>query len=304
MDEQEALTIENKPALRKPYIVCGIDGWVNGGDVSTGGLDYLIRHLKAVKFAHINTTRFHVYQVPGAEGLRPFFKMEDGLIVETTMPKDQFYYSLNPNSEHDLILFTGTEPNLHWEEYTDSIVNLAADFGAVGLYTFGGILDRSPYTRSPRVSCTCTDARTKAEMEGYNVSFSSRQGAASFNLMLLYACKKRQLSGANLTVRVPYYPEFNVAIEYGSKSVKAVLARLDHLLQLDLDFAELDQVTSELEGKLDFVRQQNAQFNAYIEELEKHYVEMPYEGQLDLSAKDAVKFAEEFLKGHKDKPNS
>jgi len=103
-------------------------------------------------------------------------------------------------------------------------------------------------------------------------------------------------------VRVPYYPEFNVAIEYGFKSIKAVLARLNGLMQLHLDFTELDNGAAELDGKLDFVRQQNAQFNTYIEELEKHYVEMPYEDQLDISPNEAVRFAEEFLKGNKDKP--
>jgi len=226
--------------------------------------------------------------------------MEDGLITEANFPKDEFYYALNPASDHDLILFSGSEPNLNWEEYADTIAGLASDFDASLLCTFGGILDRSPYSRAPRVSCTCTGPRIKAEMQKYNVTFSSREGPASFNLMLLFACKKRGLEGTNLTVRVPYYPEYNVAVDYCSKSIKAVLVRLDHLMQLRLNFSELDEGIRELDGKLDFVRQQNPQFNAYVEELEKNYVEMPYEGPLDISPNEAIRFAEEFLKENKD----
>jgi len=300
MDENDIVKFDRRPTLRSPYIVCGLNGWVDGGDVSTGGVTYLIRQFKAVKFAELQTPRYHIYQVPGGEGLRPLFKMEDGLIKESHLPKDEFYYAVNPASDHDLVLFLGNEPSLRWEEYSDALVSLACEFGASRLYTFGGILDRSPYTRAPRVSCTCTSARIKSEMEKYNVIFSSREGPASFNLMLLFASKKRGLEGGNLTVRVPYYPEFNIAIDYSSKSIKAVLARLNHLMRLNLDFRDLDEGIGEMEGKLDLVRQQNPQFNSYIDELEKNYVEMPYEEPLDLSGHEAVRFAEEFLKGNKE----
>jgi proteasome assembly chaperone (PAC2) family protein len=302
MDKKDFFIVDNLPRLRQPYFICGIDGWVNGGNVASGGVDYLIRQFSAVKFARFHTPHFHVYQIPGAESLRPMFKMEEGLILDVNMPRDEFFYAITPQLDHDLVFFTGTEPNLYWDEYTDAIASLATEYKAARLYTFGGILDRSPYTRSPRISCTCTSGIVKNELEKYNVSFSSRQGSASFNLMLLYACMKNKVEGANFTVRVPYYPEFNVAIEYGFKSIKAVLARLNGLMQLHLDFTELDNGAAELDGKLDFVRQQNAQFNTYIEELEKHYVEMPYEDQLDISPNEAVRFAEEFLKGNKDKP--
>ena len=299
MNEMDGVRFEQKPLLRKPYVICGVNGWVNGGDVSVGGVRYLLRHFKGVKFGELTTSRYHVYQVPGAENLRPIFKMQDGIIVEYHLPKDEFYYALNPASEHDLILFIGTEPSLNWEEYSDAIVAVANEYNSPRLYTFGGILDRSPYTREPRISCACTSTRVKGEIERCNVSFSSREGPATFNQMLLHACMKKELDGANLTVRVSHYPEFNVSIDYSAKSIKAVLARLDHLMRLGLAFDELDEGIKELVGKLDFVRQQNPQFNTYIEELEKDYVEMPFE-PLDMSPNDAVRFAEELLRENQD----
>lgn len=301
MDERDNLIFETRPTLRSPYILCGLNGWVNGGDVSVGGVEYLVRQLKATKFAEIPVARYHIYQVPGVENTRPIFKMQDGVIVNARFPKNEFYYAVNPVSDHDVILFLGTEPSLYWEEYADTVLALASDFRAYRLCTFGGVLDRSPYTREPRISCTCTSAKVKNEMQKYNVTFSSREGPASFNLMLLHACQKRGMDGLNLTVRAPYYPEFNVAIDYSPKSVKAVLTRLGHLMGLSVNFDELNKTITELEGKLDFIRQQNPQFNTYVEELEKNYVEMPYQEPLDISAKEAIRFAEEFLREHKDR---
>ncbi len=300
MDESDNLIYEARPSLRSPYIICGLNGWLNGGNVSVGGIEYLVKQFKAEKFAEIPTSRYHVYQTPGTQNFRPVFKMKDGVITESHFPKNQFYYVLNPASDHDIILFLGTEPNLNWEEFADTVVTLATDFGAHLLCTFGGILDRSPYTLEPRTSCTCTSVKVRNEMEKYNVTFSSREGPASFNLMLLYACNKKGLDGINLTVRAPYYPEFNIAFDNSPKSVKAVLIRLSHLIGLETNFDELDKAISEMDGKLDFIRQQNPQFNTYIEELEKNYREMPYQEPLDISPHEAVRFAEEFLRENKE----
>jgi proteasome assembly chaperone (PAC2) family protein len=297
---QENVIFESKPELRSPYIVCGLNGWVNGGEVSVAGLNYLIKQLNGVKFAEMTTSRYHIYQIPGLESLRPVFRMEEGLIVQTHLPKDEFYYAKNPSSEHDLIFFQGTEPNLKWEEYANTVVGLARDFKATRLYALCGILDRSPYTCEPMISCTCTSTAVKEEMEKYSVTFSHREGMATFNQMLVCACQNQGLEAVNFTVRVPCYPEHNVFIGYSPKSIKAVLARLKDLMQLDMNFDELDDTIKEVEGKLDSFRQQNPQFNTYLEELEKEYNEMPYHEPLDISPSDAIKLAEEFLKNNED----
>lgn len=303
MEEETALIYERRPKLRSPYLVCGFEGSLNGGEVSVGGITYLIKHFKAVKFAEISTPHFHVYQVPGVQDLRPVFKMDEGIITESHFPTDHFLYALNQASDHDLVFLLGNEPNLRWEEYADNVVTLARDLGASRLYTFGAILDRSPYFREPRITCTCSSPQLKKEMTGYRVGFSDRRGGATFNQMLVHACEKKGLDAVNLTARAPYYPEFNLIVEYSPRSIEAVLVRLNDLMHLDLGFGDLDKAILDVQSKLDAFRQQNAQFNTYIEQLDKDYEEMPYRGtSLDLSGKDAVRLAEEFLKGNKDQP--
>jgi proteasome assembly chaperone (PAC2) family protein len=299
MENTESLKVYSKPNLRSPYVICGFEGSFNSGDVSVGIIKYLIEQFKAVKFAEMDTSRYHVYQLPGENSLRPVFKMQEGIIAESELPRDEFYYVSNPAEEHDLILFLGNEPNLKWEEYANLIVTLAGDFRAARLYTACAIYDQTPYTREPIISCTCTGDNMKDEMQKYNVTFSNREGPISFGQMLVYMCKKKGLEGVNFTVRTPYYPEFNIVLYYSPRSMKAVMVRFDHLMHLGINFDGINEIIKELEGKLDFIGQQNPQFKSFIAELEKNFVEMPYEEPLDISAGEAIKFAEEFLKEHR-----
>ncbi len=300
MSNLDFLKFESKPSLRKPYLVCGLNGSFNGGNVSVGGVDYFISQFSAVKFAEMPASRYHIYEIPGVDSIRPVFKMQEGLIVEANLPTNEFYYATNTGSDHDLILFRGYEPALNWEEYAENVVDLALHFGAVRLYTMCGLLDMTPYTREPIISCTCTDSKVKREIENFQITFSNREGMASYGQMLIHTCQKKGLEGVNFTVRVPCYPEFNVFLVDCPKSLKAILVRLKDLMHLNMNFNELDAVIKEIEEKLNIIRQQNPNFNALLNELEKKYIDIPYHESLGISPSDAVRLVEEFLKNNRD----
>jgi proteasome assembly chaperone (PAC2) family protein len=300
MEESEKLVFSQKPVLRRPYIVCGLTGWVDGGEVATGGVKYLIKQFAAKKFAEMPASHYHIFQIPGADSLRPLVRMEEGVIVEHHFPKNQFFYAQLPSSDHDLILFLGTEPSMNWEDYANSIVDVAKEFNAERLYVLGGVLDKTPHTREPRVSSSCTGAAVRDELRRYNVTFSNREGPTTFNTTLLYFCQMRDLEGVSFSVRATYYPEFNIVIPYNPKSIRALLVRLKHLMQIDLSLEGLSDGIKDFEGKLEFMRKQSPKFNTYVEELEKDYIEMPYQEPLELSADEAVKLAEDFLRENRE----
>ena len=297
---EDNLIFESKPALKAPYFISGLRGWVNGGEVSASGINYLIDKFNAVSFAEMPASRYHIYQVPGLESLRPVFRMDNGIIMDTSLPENRFYFAKDAAAGHDLILFLGNEPSLRWEEYAENVIDLALQFGAVRFYSLCGLLDRSPYAREPLISCTCTGEKVREEMDKYNVTFSHREGPATYNQMLIYTCQQKGLEGVNFTVRVPCYPEHNIFIGYAPRSLKAVFVRLKDMTGLNIDFDDLDEEIKEVDTKLDSFRQQNQEFDTYLEELEKHFTEMPYQESLDISPDDAVRLAEEFLKDNGD----
>jgi len=281
-------------------MVCGISGWVDGGEAATGSVRYLIRKLEAITFADMPIARFHVFQVPGQVSLRTRITIEDGILKEHRFPQNQFFYWVNPKADHDLILFLGTEPNLNWEEYAGAILDVAQEFAVARIYRLGGMLDNSPHTREPRISCICSSPELKAEMQEYGVQFTSYEGPGTFGTSLLYFCQNRGMQIVSMTAGATYYPDFNIVISYNPKAIRALVRRLNRLLGLKLDLSDLDEEIEDLQGKLASVARQNAQFATHIKQLEKDFVEVKYEEPLDITAEEAVEIAEELLKDEKE----
>ena len=296
MVKQSNLQFLEKPELKQPYLICGINGWVDGGEAATGTTQYLIQKLKAKKFAEMPLDRYHVFQVPGQLSLRPQIKIADGLLKQHVFPRNEFFYWVNPHSANDLILYLGTEPNTNWEEYAENILNLAADYSASRIYVLGGVLDKTPHTREAGVFCACTSKELRQEMLKYSMQSSNYEGPGSFSITMLHLSQKRKMPMVSIIARSTYYPEFNVVIPRNPKAIKAIVLRLDSLLHLNLDISDLDQEADELEVKLNFMVSHNREFQTYIEELEKEYTKVKYEAPLDITGNEAVQLAEEFLK--------
>jgi hypothetical protein len=39
MNNKDSLIYNSRPDLKNPYIICGLKGWINGGEVSVAGID-------------------------------------------------------------------------------------------------------------------------------------------------------------------------------------------------------------------------------------------------------------------------
>ncbi len=297
MAEKGPIIYFQKPRLRQPHMVCGINGWVDGGEAASGAVHYLARKLRARKFAEMSIDQFHVYQTPGQLSLRPQIEIRDGLLKEHIFPANLFFYSRRSRGGRDLVLFQGTEPNLNWEKYAGAVLDLAEELGVTRIYVPGGVLDKCPHTREAGVFCACTSAELREEMQHYVMQPSNYEGPGSFGTTLLHLARERDIPLASIIARATYYPEYNVVIPRNPKAIWAIVARLNSLLRLNLDLADLEQEGRELEAKLNFMVGHNPEFQSYVGELEREYVELKYEEPLDISGTEAVELAEEYLRG-------
>jgi proteasome assembly chaperone (PAC2) family protein len=302
MDSGKNLEIIERPRLRDPYLVCGISGWVDGGSAATGSVQYLIRRLKATRFAEIPISHFHIFQLPGQTALRPRVKMRDGLLLEHQYPGNHFFSWANPIAPKDVVFFLGNEPNLHWDEYAEALLELVAEFSVSRIYLLGGVLDRCPHTVEPNVSCACTSEALKEEMSEHEVGFGDYEGPGRFGSTLMFVCQQRGIEMVSLTGTSTVYPEFDIMIPANPKAIRALVRRLIHLINIELDTGDLDQWVKSFEGKVDFVVSQSPQLKAYVQQLEKTYKEASPGAPLGLSGEEAVEMAQEFLRKDQDRP--
>jgi proteasome assembly chaperone (PAC2) family protein len=238
------------------------------------------------------------YQLPGMEFLRPHVETEDGLIADVVYPSSLFHYWHDEDRKrpHDLVLWRGAEPVLRWQEYIELALSLVEQMGIKRVYSVGGVLDATPHSREPIVSCGLSDLALKAELENYAVTYSNYKGPSTFNSALLYACSRKGIEAIHLTGRCTYYPDFNISIPHNPKVIYALLRRLNRLIGMGLDLSDLDQASREMEARLNGIMARNARLKRYVEELEKNFVEVPYSEPIEGTAQDFVDDVEEFLR--------
>jgi len=294
------MVIFEKPNLQQPSMVVGFSGWLDGGEASTGTIEYLIEKLKPrlKPFASIPVDDYGVFQVPGIELMRPHVKTKDGVVEEVSYPKNELFYWKKPRSSSggDLILLLGTEPNTRWQDYIRNVINLALEFGVKQLCSVGGVLAKAPHTREPIVSCSVSNARLKEVVSNYAVQFSNYEGPATFNSAIVAACKEKGIDAIHMTARALYYPEFNIAVPHNPKVILALVRRLNRLLSLKLDLSDLEQESRELEERLNSMVNQSPQFKEYLRELEESYQEVRFEDSAETAPEDLIKGVEDFLR--------
>ncbi|MHC4457701.1 MAG: PAC2 family protein [Planctomycetota bacterium] len=262
----DKLTIWKKPNLKTPRLLLGLSGWMNGGEVSTGTINYLIEKLNAEKFAEINPEGLYLYSFPGSMEItalfRPHTEIKQGLIKSYEPPENSFYCS----EKNDLILFLGKEPNLQWQDFADCFFSLCSQLAVKMIYFIGSVAGLVPHTREPRLFCSISDEKLKGTLQHYGVKFSDYEGPASIVTYLTSNCSKQGLNMASFVATVPAYVQGN-----NPKCVEAVLRRLSGILGLQLELNDLSTISDEFEKKLTDIVQDHPELAGNISKLEEDF---------------------------------
>lgn len=260
------LRISRKPILRKPRLLLGLSGWMDGGEVSTGTVECLIAKLGARKFAEIDSRGFYLASFPGSMEItalfRPHTKITDGLIESFDEPTNAFFCS----ESQDLILFTGKEPHLNWEEFAECVFSLCSEFGVEMIYFIGSVAGLVPHTREPRLFCSVSHPDMKEVFQHYGVKFANYEGPASIITYLTASSRKHGIKMVSLVATIPAYVQGN-----NPKCIEAVTRRLAGMLELDVELDDLTAISEEFERKLCDVVQEQPELESNIHKLEEDY---------------------------------
>ena len=262
----DKLGIYKRPKFSNPRLLLGFSGWMDGGKVSTGTVKCLIDKLSAEKFAEIEPTGFYIYSFPGSMEItslfRPHTQIKDGIIESYEIPANTFFYCEQSN----LILFSGKEPNLNWEEFSECIFSVCAEFGVEMIYFIGSVAGLVPHTREPRLFCSVSQAELKERFQHYGVKFANYEGPASIVTYLMTNCSKRDMKMVSLVAAIPAYVQGS-----NPKCIEAVTRRIAGMLELEMDFSDLTTISDEFENKLGDVVQEQPELESNIHKLEEDY---------------------------------
>ena len=266
MIEPDKLKIHKRPSMEKPRLILGLSGWMDGGDVSTASVGWLIDKLEANKFAEIAPAGFYIYNFPGlmdvATLFRPYTKIKDGEIIAYNSPSNTFFCSTKEN----VILFLGKEPHLMWEQYAECIFRLCSEFGVETIFFLGSVAGLVPHTREPRLFCTVSQGELRETFRHYGVSFTNYEGPAGISTLLTAGCAERGLKMVSLVASIPAYVQGR-----NHKCIEALTRRLSGMLELNLELTELQSISEDFEKKLNEAVQEQPELANNIIKLEEDY---------------------------------
>ena len=260
------LRIFKRPILRKPRLLMGLSGWMDGGNVSSGTLNWLIEKLDAEEFAEIDHRGFYIWNFPGSMEItalfRPHTRIKNGLIKSIEVPTNKFYFS----EQNNLILFLGKEPNLQWQEFAECVFSLCSEFGVKSIYFIGSVAGLVPHTREPRIFSSISDSQLKEKLEKYGVKFTDYEGPASIVTYMTISADKQDLNMATLVATIPAYVQGN-----NPRCIEAVIRRLVAILGLKVELDDLRTVSDEFEKKLSEVVAEQEELAESVTKLEEDY---------------------------------
>ena len=166
--------------------------------------------------------------------------------------------------EHDLILFTGSEPNLRWPEYASAILSIAKRYRAPRIYSLGGVFDQVPHTRETRVFAVLSRPELKSEFKSF--PFLNYAGPCSFSTMLMNQAGREGIEAAGITARVPPYIQI-----FNAKACYDLLKKVFALTPLNIDLSDLKKSADNLVEMMDKSFNQNETALKQLRKLEEMF---------------------------------
>ncbi len=248
----DLLELDEKPFAREVYMIAGWRQWADAGSISSELPQYLIDQMRARKIGEIKSDSFYLFQFPGTHHLlRPEIKLVEGHREELRSPKNEIFYA--GDGEKGLVIFLGDEPHLNIARYAKVFFNLVQELGIKRVSAVGGVYGAVPYDKDRQLSCIYSLDHMKQELTEYAVSFSNYEGGATIGS---YLSDRAELLGIEYLVLYGFVPMYDFSqlsselkglmIEEDYKAWYDILTRLNHMFNLGLDLAELEQDAREL----------------------------------------------------------
>ena len=272
----DRLKIRSRPKLSDGRMVLAFSGWMDGGDVSTGTVEWLVKTLDAQRVADIDPEGFYIFNFPGPMEVsalfRPHTRIEDGVIEAYQPPANTFFC----HASDRLLLFNGKEPHLNWREFADCLFAFASQVGVSSMYFIGSVGSALPHTREPRLMSTVSDGSLKSELEPYVAKFANYEGPASFSTYLMTEARERGVRMASLVAEIPAYIQGT-----NPKCIEAMMRKLAAILGLQVGLDRLRSIADAWEQRLNQALEPEQDLAKYIRKLEEDYDNEVFDTQMD-----------------------
>ncbi|MEZ5228374.1 MAG: PAC2 family protein [Acidimicrobiales bacterium] len=135
------LTWNERPTLRRPLLLIAFEGLFDAAEAATDALGWIRERNDSVQVAEIDGETFYNFVE-----IRPTVRIagSGGRVIDWPGAR---VWAVRTDSVRDLLVMTGTEPQLRWGTFADLILDVARQSGAEMAVTVGAMVSMVPHTR-------------------------------------------------------------------------------------------------------------------------------------------------------------
>ena len=279
----DSLTWESDlPHLRSPILVCAFRGWNDAAAAASTALTAVADSLDAELIARIDPEEYFDFQ-----STRPTITMDEGQTRRIEWPENNVIAVRVPSADRDLVLFDGTEPNLRWRTFSETIATVADALGVEMVITLGALIAEVSHTLPVPITGLASSQELVEELD---LERSSYEGPTGIVGVVHDLCRRQGLDSASLWAAVPHY----VAAVPNPKAALALLRRLEGLTGIAVEASELEEETIDYEEQIGRAVAANPEIEELVSRIEAEQVDMlDEEGELpnaDALARDFQRF--------------
>jgi len=270
MEDQPRISWEQPPDdLRDPVLIAAFRGWNDAGEAASFAATHMRSRWDGRRFARMDPEEFYDFQA-----VRPEVRLVDGETRQVEWPRNEFWLATPPDTERDVIVLEGTEPNLRWKTFSSLIVDVARRYDVRLVITLGALLADVPHSRPVQITGTAVD-RDLIESLGFQAS--RYEGPTGIVGILHDACARASIPSASLWAAVPHY----LAVTPNPKAALALVERATNLIGTSMELRELETASAGYEERVAEIVASDEDVQAYVRMLEERSDQIVLEEKVD-----------------------
>jgi proteasome assembly chaperone (PAC2) family protein len=288
----DSLTWEGDlPHLRSPVMVCAFRGWNDAAAAASTALSAVADSLEAEQIASLDPEDYFDFQ-----STRPTISLDEGQTRRIDWPENNVFAVRVPSADRDLVLLDGTEPNLRWRTFSETIATVADALGVEMVVTLGALIAEVSHTLPVPITGLASSAALVEELE---LEYSSYEGPTGIVGVVHDLCRQNGIESASLWAAVPHY----VAAVPNPKAALALLRRLEGLTGIAVEASDLEEETTDYEEQIGRAVAANPEIEELVTRIEAEQAELlTDEGELPNADTLAREF-QRFLRQRGDETN-
>jgi len=226
------------PHLRSPLLVCAFRGWNDAAAAASTALAAIASSFDSELIARVDPEDYFDFQTT-----RPAISMDEGQTRRLDWPANNLIAVRVPGADRDLVLLDGTEPNLRWRTFSESIATAADALGVERVITLGALIAEVSHTLPVPITGLASDRQMVEELEFERSNYEGPTGIVG---VIHDLCRQAGMDSVSLWAAVPHY----VAAIPNPKAALALLRRLEGLTGIAVEASALEEETTDYEEQI------------------------------------------------------